>query len=354
MRATAGRRRMPRAFASDNNAAVHPQVLAAIAAANEGHARAYGDDAYTKQVEAKVAALFGKPADVFFVFNGTGANVLGLAALARPFDAILCAEGAHVATDEANAPERFIGAKLETVSTPDGKLTPALLEPRIRGVGSQHHAQPRVVTITQSSELGTVYTRAELAALRAFCDTHGLFLHMDGARLANAVAALDGDLASATHGVDVLSFGGTKNGALAAEAVVFLRPGLALDFKWQRKQGMQLSSKMRFLAAQFDALLTGGLWLQNAGHANQMAGRLARLAVEVPGVRQAYPTQANEVFAYLPRAAIAPLASVAGHVEVWDERLDLVRWVCSWDTTQEDVQGLVDALKKAVPPHAQP
>lgn len=339
---------MPRAFASDNNAAVHPAVLAAIGAANDGHARAYGDDAYTQRVAARVAALFGPQAQAFFVFNGTGANVLGLSALARPFDAILCADAAHIANDEANAPERFLGAKLVPIATPEGKLTPALLEPQIKGVGSQHHAQPRVVSVTQSTELGTVYARAELAALRAFCDAHGLALHMDGARLANAVAALGGSLADATHGADVVSFGATKNGALAAEAVVIRDPALARDFLWQRKQGMQLASKMRYLAAQFDALLTGDLWLANARHANAMAAILSREAAKVSSVRIAYPTQANEVFAFLPAASIGPLREAVGHFETWDERTQLVRWVCSWDTTEADVRALVEALGRLV------
>ncbi|HUR68365.1 MAG TPA: beta-eliminating lyase-related protein [Candidatus Thermoplasmatota archaeon] len=338
---------MRRAFASDNNAAVHPKVLAAIAAANEGHARAYGDDAYTQGVAARFSSLFGREVDVFFVFNGTGANVLGLSALVRPYDAILCAEGAHIATDEANAPERALGCKLVTIPTPDGKLTPALIEPHIRGVGSQHHAQPRVVSITQSSELGTVYGRDELFELRRSCDANHLYLHMDGARIANA-AAVVGSLQGATEGVHVMSFGGTKNGALAAEAVIFLHRGLAEGFAWRRKQGMQLASKMRYIAAQFDALLTDELWLENARHANAMASLLSREAEKVPGVRLAQRTQANEVFATLPRDAIAPLMGDVGFFEVWDERADLVRWVCSWDTTEEDVRGFIDALRRVM------
>jgi len=336
-----------RTFASDNNSGAHPRVLEALARVNEGHARAYGEDEHTARVAQRLRTLLAAPeADVFLVFNGTGANVLGLSALARPHDAVLCAEGAHVATDEANAPERFIGCKLVTVPTPDGKLSPQLLEPHVRGVGSFHHAQPRVISITQASELGTVYSRAELDALRAFCDRHSLFLHMDGARVGNAAVAL-GSVLDAIHGVDVLSFGGTKNGALAAEAVVFLRPGLARDFAWTRKQGMQLASKMRFLAAQFDALLADDLWLSNARQANAAAALLAREAAKVEGVRIAFPTQANEVFARMPtKAAEALRREVA--FEVWDEREELVRWVCSWDTTEEDVRAFVDRLRKAM------
>lgn len=338
-----------RTFASDNNAGAHPKVLDAILRANEGHARAYGEDDLTRRVTARIEALFDRPAEAFLVFNGTGANVLGLSTLAGPHDAILCAEGAHIATDEANAPERFLGGtKLVPVPTPDGKLTPELLALHVRGVGVFHHAQPRVVSVTQASELGTVYTRAELAALRSFCDANGLLLHMDGARVANAAAALGGSIRDATHGVDVLSLGGTKNGAMGAEAVVFFRPELARDLLWTRKQAMQLASKMRFLAAQFDALLTDDLWLANARHANAMAALLSREASKVPGVRVAQPTEANEVFAILPRAAIAPLLDAVGFFEVWDERASLVRWVCSWDTTEGDVRALVDAMGAAV------
>lgn len=338
---------MPRSFASDNNAPVHPRVLEAIARVNVGHARAYGGDEHTARAAQRLRALFApREAEVFFVFNGTGANVLGLAALARPHEAILCADGAHIATDEANAPERFVGAKLVTVPTPEGKLTPALLEPHVRGVGVFHHAQPRVVSITQCSELGTVYARAELETLRRFCDAHGLLLHMDGARIANAAAAL-GSLADATAGVDVLAFGGTKNGALAAEAVVFLRRGLTEHFLWTRKQAMQLASKHRYLAAQFEALLEGDLWLENARHANRMAALLSDLVAKV-GVEIAYPTQANEVFARLPVRAVEALRR-EGTFEVWDERADLVRFVCSWDTTEEDVRAWAEAVRRAQP-----
>lgn len=337
---------MPRTFASDNNSGVHPRVLAALAAANDGHVRAYGDDDVTARLVERMRALFGKPVDVFPVFNGTGANVLGLAALLRPFDAVLCAEGAHIAADECGAPERFTHAKLVTIPTPDGKLTPALLAPHVKGIGVEHHVQPRVVSVTQCTELGTVYTREELAALRRFCDERGLALHMDGARLANAVATL-GSVEPATHGIDVLSFGGTKNGAMGAEAVVFLKSGLANDFKFVRKQGTQLASKMRYLSAQLLALVEDDLWLANARNANAMAALLSREAAKVPGVRIVQPTQANEVFAKLPRAAIAPLQD-ACFFYTWDEAEDVVRWVCSWDTTEDDVRGFVAAMRKVL------
>lgn len=334
-----------RAFASDNNAPVHPRVLEALARVNHGHARAYGEDEHTARVrDAFRGAFAGRDVTPYLVFNGTGANVLGLSALVRPYDAILCAEGAHIATDEANAPEKHLGAKLVTIPTPDGKLTPALVEPHVKGLGSQHHAQPRVVSVTQSSEVGTVYTRRELFDLRAFCREHGMYLHMDGARIANAAVAV-GSLLGATEGVDVLSFGGTKNGALAAEAVVFLTPGLDEGFLWKRKQGMQLASKMRYMAAQFEALLEGDLWLENARNANAMARLLSDLVSEL-GIEIAYPTQANEVFARLPRKSTEILLEKA-FFEVWDDRTGLVRWVCSWDTTEEDVRRWAEAIRRA-------
>ena len=349
MRSARRPRRVPRTFASDNNSGVHPRVLAAIAAANEGHVRAYGDDPLTERVAHRILMMFMPRArQVFFVFNGTGANTLGLGSLARPWDAILCAEGAHIAVDEANAPERFTHAKLVPIPTPDGKLTPELLAPHVKGIGVEHHAQPRIVSVTQCTEVGTVYTLQELVALRMFCDRHDLALHMDGARLANAVATV-GSLQDATFGVDVLSFGATKNGAMGAEAIVLFRE--MPEFKFLRKQGMQLASKMRYLAAQFDALLEGDLWLANARHANAMAALLAREAAKVPGVRIVHPTQANEVFAQLPRAAIAPLQE-ACYFYVWDEATDVVRWVCSWDTTEGDVRSFVEAMRKIVPAHA--
>lgn len=334
-----------RTFASDNNSGAHPRMLEAIAQANVGHARAYGDDDWTRRATERFRALLGREVEVFFVFNGTGANVLGLQAMTRPHHAVLCAEGAHIAVDECGAPERFTGCKLVTVPTPDGKLTPALLEPHVKGVGVEHHVQPRVVSVTQASELGTVYTQAELRALSAFCKARGLRLHMDGARLANAVAALGGDARAATEGVDALSFGGTKNGLLYGEAVVLFDPALAADFRFVRKQGMQLASKMRFVAAQFEAALEDGRWIATAAHANRMAQLLSALASRVPGVEIVQPTQANEVFARLPAAMIAPLQAER-YFYVWDERERVVRWVCSWDTSEDDVRSFVAAMER--------
>ncbi|MBI3554995.1 MAG: aminotransferase class V-fold PLP-dependent enzyme, partial [Deltaproteobacteria bacterium] len=266
-----------RGFASDNNAGIHPAILAAIAEANQGHASAYGDDDYTARAVVKFREHFGNDADVFFVFNGTAANVLSLMTLTSSFSAVLCAATAHIENDECGAPEKFTGCKLVTIETPDGKLTPELLRPSIKGGGDQHHVQPRAISISQTTELGTVYTAAEVRALADFAHAHGMFLHMDGARISNAAASLHTTLRAITRdaGVDVLSFGGTKIGLMLGEAVVFFKPELARDFKFVRKQGMQLSSKMRFIAAQFDALLAGDLWRRNASRANSMARLLA-------------------------------------------------------------------------------
>lgn len=341
---------MERTFASDNNSGVHPKVLEAIAAANVGHARAYGDDEHTARAVAALRALLGENAHPFFVFNGTAANVLGLQALTKPYHAVLCAEGAHINVDECNAPERLLGCKLVDVATPDGKLTPSLLEPHVKGLGDQHHAQPRVVSITQSTELGTVYTPGEVRALADFAHARGMSLHMDGARLSNAAAGLGVSPRAVTGdaGVDVLSFGGTKNGLLAAEAVVLFDARLAEDFRFLRKQGMQLASKMRFVAAQFEAFLADDLWLQNARHANRMAQLLAREAAKVPGVEIAHPTEANAVFARLPRERIARVQEDV-FFYTWDERAGIVRWVCSFDTTEDDVHRLVSALRRHLP-----
>lgn len=336
-----------RGFASDNASGAHPAVIAAIAEANRGHVHAYGDDPWTSRARELIKEHFGSQAEAFFVFNGTGANVTALQALMRSFQAVICPESAHINSDECGAPERFSGGKLLAVATPDGKLTPALVEGTIRGVGFEHAVQPRVVSITQSSEYGTVYSPAELAALAHVARAHGLKLHVDGARLANAAASLGCTLGEACAGADVVSFGATKNGAVLAESVVFLDPALAADFKYVRKQSAQLASKMRFVSAQFIALLEADLWHENAAHANAMARLLAERAGAVSGVRITQAVQANEVFAVLPHDAIAPLQAEFDFY-TWDERADEVRWVASWDTTEEDVERLVAALAREV------
>jgi threonine aldolase len=336
-----------RGFASDNSATIHPDVLAAIARVNVGHAFGYGHDEYTLSVEARVASAFGENASAFFVFNGTGANVLSLRSACRRFEAVICAETAHLNVDECGAPEVIAGLKLLTVPGIDGKLTPELVESRIARVGDEHAVQPHLVSISQCTELGTLYTVDELLALAEVAGSHHLLLHVDGARLSNAAAALGVSLGEAAVGADVVSFGGTKNGLLGAEAVVLLNPALAQEFLYVRKQSMQLASKMRFLAAQFDALLTDELWLRSAGHANAMASRLAGALTDVPGLTITRPVQTNAIFAVLPAAITASLQREYPFY-VWDESIGEVRWMCSWDTTEEDVDGFAAAVRSAL------
>ncbi len=333
-----------RTFASDNNAGVHPEVMAALAAANEGHVHAYGDDPYTQEAIGHFRRHFGEQVAVHFVFNGTGANVSALGALMRSYEACICPETAHINVDECGAFEHLVGGKLLTVPTSDGKLTVELVEASIHDVGVEHHIQPRVVSITQATEYGTVYTPHEIRAIAGAAHAHGLWLHMDGARIANAAVSLGCSLreASLDAGVDVLSFGGTKNGILMGEAVVFADPTMAPGFKYVRKQSMQLASKMRFMAAQFTALLQDDLWWRNASHANAMAALLAEKMASVPGIEVFQRVQANEVFARMPAENIVPLQDVADFY-VWDEPRSEVRWVTSWDTTESDVERFAAA-----------
>ena len=335
-------------FASDNYAGAHPAVLDAVTAANGGWAQAYGDDVWTARLRDRLRELLGD-VEPFPVFNGTGGNVTALAAVLRPYEAVVCPETAHINVDECGAPERIAGAKLVDVPTPDGKLTPELLRGRLVGFGDQHHVQAKVVSISQSTELGTVYAPGEIAALAATAHEAGLLLHVDGARLVNAAEALGLELRELTSdcGVDLLTLGGTKSGLLGAEAVVFLRPELAADYLYARKQGTQLASKMRFISAQLLRLFEGDLWRETAGHANAMARRLGDAVAAVPGVRIAYPLQANAVFAALPRPVIERLHE-RYHFYVWDEAAGVVRWMCSWQTTPDDVDALAGAVREAV------
>ena len=326
--------RAQRSFASDNNAGVHPDILEAIQSANVGHVVGYGDDPWTGKLERAFRTHFGAGTQVFPVFNGTGANVLALKALVQSHHAVICAEGAHVAVDECGAPEAWTGCKLIPVATDDGKLTPKLVDRACHGVGDQHHVQPRVITISQSTEVGTVYRSSEVKALARFARRRGMFLHMDGARIANAAASRGLTLRQATRdlGVDILSFGGTKNGLLGADAVVLFDRARTANFKYVRKQGTQLASKMRFLSAQLLALLSNDLWRRNALHANRMAKLLESAIRRIRGVRVVYAVDANAVFAQIPRRAVAPLRKEY-FFYTWDERESVVRWMCSWDTT---------------------
>ena len=337
--------RVWRGFASDNYAGVHPEVLEALAAANVGHQVAYGEDDWTARLHEVLADHLGRPVEALPVFNGTGANVLSVQAMLPRWGAVVCTDTAHLHTDENGAPERVGGIKLLPVPTPDGKLTPELVDREAWGWGDEHRAQPLVVSITQSTELGTIYTPQEIRALADHAHERGMRLHMDGARLANAAAALDVPLRALTTdaGVDVLSLGGTKNGLMGAEAVVVLDPDAAHGLPYLRKMNMQLASKMRFISAQLVALLDGDLWLRSARHANAMAARLAAGARELPGVQIARPVQANAVFAVLPAGVAGRLRSRYRFYD-WDQATGEVRWMCSFDTTDEDVDGFLAAL----------
>jgi threonine aldolase len=340
-------------FASDNHAGAHPEVLDALVAANVGHAGSYGSDEWTQRAEAVFQKHFGSEARAWPVFNGTGANVASMDALTRPFEAVICTDTAHMHVDECGAPERLAGVKLLPVATEHGKLSPDQLDAWEPRRGDEHQAQPRVVSITQASELGTVYTVDETKAIADRAHELGMYLHVDGARLANAAASLEVGLGELTTdaGVDVVSFGGTKNGLLFGEAVVFCNPDLGADFAFTRKQLGQLASKMRFVSAQFEALLDGDLWLRSAQHANAMASRLADAVRAIDGVEITHPVEANGIFATLPRPAIDMLlAELPGDhpFYVWDEARNEVRWMCSWDTSEKDVDEFVEAVRGAV------
>jgi len=338
-----------RSFASDNNASVHPKVLQAIASANEGHVVGYGDDPYTAAAVRRFKQHFGSDIEVFIVFNGTAANTLGLKAMTESYQAVICTDAAHIYTDECGAPEKFTGCKLMPIATTDGKLTVESVRHAYHGIGDQHHVQPRVVSITQVTEMGTVYKPREVRDLARFAHQHNMLLHMDGARIANAAVSLGLTLREATRdlGVDVLSFGGTKNGAMGAEAVVFLDRRLCRDFLYIRKQGMQLASKMRFISAQFEALLTDGLWRKNAEHANRMAALLKKEILKIRHARIVYPVEANGVFAQIPHRAIAKLQK-RYFFYVWNEEQSVVRWMCSFDTTEQDVKQFADFVAGTV------
>jgi threonine aldolase len=338
-----------RSFASDNNAGVHAQVLTAIAAANQGHTVGYGDDAYTASAIEKFREHFGNGIEVSFVFNGTAANVLSLQAMTRPYHAVLCTDVAHIHTDECGAPEKFTGCKLVTLSAPEGKLTVEAVRSVYHGIGDEHHVQPKVIAITQVTETGTVYQPSEIKALAEFARANDMFLHMDGARLANAAAALNQNLRQSTRdlGVDILSFGGTKNGLMGGEAIVFFNRKLAENFKFIRKQGMQLASKMRFIAVQFETLLTDDLWLKSARHANAMAKLLELEVRKIPALQLAYPVEANGVFVKVPHDAIARMKE-RYFFYIWNEETSVVRWMCSFDTTEEDIHQFAAFVKECV------
>jgi threonine aldolase len=335
-----------KSFGSDNHAGVHPAVFAALAAANDGDAVAYGDDEITRAAAARLCAASGARS-AYLVFNGTAANILGLSLLLRPYEAVICADTSHLHVDECGAAERVLGAKLLTVPTADGKLSPSLITGLLTHRGDEHRIQPRVIQIAQVTELGTCYSLEELRELREFGLANGLLMYLDGARIANAAAHLGCSLADIAACADVLSFGGTKNGALGFEAVLVMSEQLANGVQYHRKQQMQLASKMRFLAAQASALLEDDLWLANARHANTMAGRLATAVAGLPGVDLAYPCQSNGVFTEISSQHAHRLAA-GWNFQVWSERAAhrcVVRWMTAFDTSAADVDRLAAAIK---------
>lgn len=338
---------MIRGFGSDNFSGVSPEVFKAIEEASYGHQHSYGEDIYSEKAIADFKAIFGQDIEVFFVYNGTGANILSLSSFIRPYQAIICAETAHINVDECGAIERQSGCKLLTVPTFDGKLNIGLIQNHMHDFGNQHHVQPKMISLTQCTELGTAYTPEELKEICDFAHAHDMYVHMDGARLANAIAYLGCSPKSLTAevGIDVLSFGGTKNGMLFGEAVIFFNTSVKEDVPFIRKQLMQLHSKTRFIAAQFSAILKNDLWLKTAGHANRMAQRLASEAAKIPGIRITQAVQGNEIFAIVPREKIEQLQKEC-FFYVWDENASEVRWVCSFDTTESDIIEFVNLLRK--------
>ena len=333
-------------FASDNAAGVHPAVMDALAAVNHGHTLAYGDDPWTRQLGDVIRDVFGAPVETLPVWGGTGANVVALACLTHASDAVVCADTAHIHTDEAGAPERMAGTKLVALPATDGKLRPEQLRDPAAWLGDEHHPQPRVLSITQSTESGTLYTTDEIGALCDEAHRLGMLVHLDGARIANAAAALGGNVRAFTIdvGVDVISFGGTKNGLMYGEAVVFCRPELAARAAHVRKQLAQLPSKVRYISAQFLAILADGLWLRLAQHANAMATQLAAAVAAVPGAKVARTPAVNAVFVELPADAISPLQEWC-FFWVWDPRRSEVRWMTAWDTTPADIDAFVAGVR---------
>jgi threonine aldolase len=336
-----------RGFASDNNSGIHPQILRAIESSNMDHAIGYGDDQWTNHAIDLFKNEFGSEIDVFFMLTGTGANILSIQSAVHSFHSILCASTAHIYIDECGAPEKFTGSKLIPIATKNGKLTPELIQTQLHGFGFEHHSQPGLISITQVTELGTVYTPGEIKELADLAHKHGMYLHMDGARIANAAVSLGLSFKAFTKdvGVDILSFGGTKNGMMVGEAVIFLNPKLAKNSKYFRKQAAQLYSKMRFVGAQFVAYLQDELWKTNAMHANNMAKLLEKRLKEIEQIQITQPVQANGIFAIIPPSILEKLQEQY-FFYTWDESNNEVRWMTSFDTTEEDINGFITLTKK--------
>jgi len=340
---------MKRGFASDNNSGIHPEILRAIDSANEGHAVGYGGDPVTEMAVQRFKQEFGEDIEVFFVFNGTGANVLGLSTLTHSFNSVICADTAHIQTDECGAPEKFTGCKLLPVETIKGKISPVGIRRYLHGFDFEHHSQPKIISISQVTELGTLYTVEEIRAITDLAHEYGLYVHMDGARLANAAVALDLPFRAFTvdAGVDVLSFGGTKNGMMMGEAVVFFNPELTKNTKYIRKQSMQLYSKMRFVSCQFLAYFNDELWKKNATHSNKMARLLEQEVKKIPTIQITQEVKANGVFAIVP-SKIIPQLQEKYFFYVWDEQRSEVRWMTSFDTEEEDIINFAALIKSLV------
>ncbi|HUT00615.1 MAG TPA: beta-eliminating lyase-related protein [Candidatus Thermoplasmatota archaeon] len=336
-------------FGSDNHSGVHPAILNALGKVNDSYVVAYGLDEYTTQALEELKEIFGKQAAIFFVYNGTAANILGLRTVTDSFHSIYCAESAHLTVHECCGPENFLGCKLVNIPTTDGKLTVDLIEPYVIGVGDPHMAQPHVISLTQATERGTVYRPTEIQTLANFAHNHDMLLHMDGARLCNAAAFLKVGLDDICGkvGVDVLSFGGTKNGMMYGEAVVFFDKELSKNFEFFRKQGMQLTSKMRYISAQFSAFLANDLWLQNAQYANEMAQFLAQQLQSIPGVTITQKVEANMVYAVIPNRCITRLQKQY-YFHRFNERTCEVRLMCSFTTKKEEILGFTQALRKII------
>ena len=337
---------LKRGFASDNNSGVHPAVMKELERTNRGHVVGYGDDPFTARATELLRKELGEQTEIYFVFTGTGANVMGLAGVTRPWNSLITAYTAHIEQDECGAPERFTGCKVLTVDTPDGKLRPEYLEKHMHGFGFEHHSQPAVISVSQATEMGTVYTATELRTLADYAHSHGMLLHMDGARIANAAVTLGLSFRAFTTdaGVDLLSFGGTKNGMMYGEAVCFLRPEVAEGFKYIRKQGMQLASKMRFIAAQYIAYLAQGVWKECATHSNTMALELEKKLRQIHGVKITQKVEANGIFVIMPRD-VAERLSREYFFYPWNEQASEYRLMTSWDTTSDDITRFAELLE---------
>jgi threonine aldolase len=340
-----------RGFGSDNNAGIHPDILKEIITSNEGHVTGYGTDIYTEQARKIFKEQLGSSTETFFVFTGTGANVLSLSGITRSWHSVITASTAHLEGDECGAPEKFIGCKVLVVDTPDGKVTPELIDKHIHGIDFEHHSQPKVISITQTTEMGTVYSVNEIKAISDFAHSKGMLVHMDGARIANAAVYLDLPFKEFTTdaGVDVLSFGGTKNGMMFGESICFLTPGLSHDFKYIRKQGMQLASKMRFISAQYIGFFRNDLWKFCAANSNAMARLLGEELKQIPGITVTQKVQSNGIFVIMPSDVAEKIRSHYFFYP-WDEKKSEWRLMCSWDTEEEDIEDFVRLLKRELAP----